>query len=69
MTGDIEIEEATKTKQNAYLGYTITKDTSSEEGIKSKLPQILNGIKQLHLIIWHKNLTTSTKINICNIVV
>lgn len=70
--GDLIIDESTTikaVKKFKYLGYTLTKNTSTEEEIKNRLGQTRNRIRQLHPIIWDKDITRNTKVKIYNTMV
>ena len=53
--------EITGTDKFKYLGFTMTKNGSTEEEIKNRLGQTRACIRQLHTIIWNKNIRNETK--------
>ena len=55
-TTDLEVDENVKirgTDKFKYLGFTLSKQGTTEEEIKSRLGQTRTGIRQLHLSLIH----------------
>ena len=63
-TTDLEVDGNVKirgTDKFKYLGFTLSKQGTTEEEIKNRLEQTRTGIRQLHSVIWDKNVRKSTK--------
>ena len=61
---DLEVDENVKIRGKykfKYLGFTPSKQGTTEEEIKSRLLQNRTGIRQLHSVIWDKNIRKAPK--------